>query len=76
MPCDQSAAMIRDFALLGKPSSCRRFVEKVKVPIRVRCTGLRRAAHCTSTPKSRTVGVKEDSGLARSVSLIDALLCH
>eukprot|EP00971_Amphidinium_carterae_P323207 6423134-Amphidinium_carterae.2 len=30
-------------------------MEKVNVPTRVRCTGLRRAAHCTSTPKSRTV---------------------
>eukprot|EP00971_Amphidinium_carterae_P258442 5129534-Amphidinium_carterae.1 len=30
-------------------------MEKANVPTLVRCTGFRRAAHCTSTPKSRTV---------------------
>eukprot|EP00971_Amphidinium_carterae_P267313 5302520-Amphidinium_carterae.1 len=45
-------------ALLGSPKSCRRFMEKVKAPTLVRCTGLRRAAHCTSTPRSLTVSSK------------------
>eukprot|EP00971_Amphidinium_carterae_P200559 3979905-Amphidinium_carterae.1 len=59
MPWDQRADMIRALALLGKPSSCNLFIEKEKVPMRVRCTGLRRAAHCTSTPKSLTVSSSE-----------------
>eukprot|EP00971_Amphidinium_carterae_P339718 6477687-Amphidinium_carterae.1 len=59
MPWDQRADIILALALFGKPSSCKRFIEELKVPMRVRCTGLRLAAHCTSTPKSRTVSSSE-----------------
>eukprot|EP00971_Amphidinium_carterae_P148309 2939692-Amphidinium_carterae.1 len=79
MPWNQRADMTRALALLGSPSSWSRFIEKVKVPTLVRCTGFLRAAHCTSTPRSRTVSSKagrEGSGLARNASPIGGPPCH
>eukprot|EP00971_Amphidinium_carterae_P192998 3829939-Amphidinium_carterae.1 len=45
MPCDQRADMTLALAFFGSPSIWSRFIEKLKVPTRVRCTGLRLAAH-------------------------------
>eukprot|EP00971_Amphidinium_carterae_P079171 1566496-Amphidinium_carterae.1 len=77
MPCDQRADMTLALALLGNPRSCSRFIEKVKVPTLVRCTGFRRAAHCTSTPRSRTVSSRAGRFRPRqNASPIGGPPCH
>eukprot|EP00971_Amphidinium_carterae_P276975 5496899-Amphidinium_carterae.1 len=77
MPCDQRADMTLALALFGSPKSWRRFIEKVKVPTLVRCTGFLLAAHCTSTPRSRTVSSRAGgSGLARNASPIGGPPCR